>query len=158
MPKLTKTYTNRRVPTYKNLQTKINDNGVYDRNVKALREVVPMNIPAHLIDFTLGSSWLDAKLYDEYVKERTDIDVHFTAAGGTWFMKAPSYGLNVEKNRAMGVTSDMVGKTIMGHELIEAVIQQEVAGSVHEDTGGAGEEPWSQCSVCHGHAYQQYSC
>ena len=123
LPKLTKTYTNRRVPTYKNLQTKINDNGVYDRNVKALREVVPMNIPAHLIDFTLGSSWLDAKLYDEYVKERTDIDVHFTAAGGTWYMKAPSYGLNMEKNRAMGVTSDMVGKTIMGHELIEAAIQ-----------------------------------
>ena len=100
-----------------------NENGEYSKNIKALQEVVPMNIPAHLIDFTLGSSWLDPKLYDEYVKDRTDIDVHFTAAGGTWFMKAPTYGTNVEKNRAMGIVSEMLKKTIMGHELIAAAIQ-----------------------------------
>ena len=100
-----------------------NENGEYDKNIKALQEVVPMNIPAHLIDFTLGSSWLDPKLYDAYVKERTDIDVHFTAAGGTWFMNAPTYGVNMEKNRAMGVVSEMLKKTIMGHELIGAAIQ-----------------------------------
>lgn len=100
-----------------------NDNGEYSKNIKALQDVVPMNIPAHLIDFTLGSSWLDPKLYDEYVKERTDIDVHFTAADGTWFMKAPTYGVNVEKNRAMGIVSEMLKKTIMGHELISAAIQ-----------------------------------
>lgn len=100
-----------------------NENGEYTGNIKALQEVVPMNIPAHLIDFTLGSSWLDPKLYDAYVKERTDIDVHFTAVGGTWFMNAPTYGVNVEKNRAMGVVSEMLKKTIMGHELIGAAIQ-----------------------------------
>ena len=100
-----------------------NENGEYSKNIKALQEVVPMNIPAHLIDFTLGSSWLDPKLYDEYVKERTGIDVHFTAAGGTWFMKAPTYGLNVEKNRAMGIVSEMLKRTVMGHELIGAAIQ-----------------------------------
>ena len=100
-----------------------NENGEYTGNIKALQEVVPMNIPAHLIDFTLGSSWLDPKLYDAYVKERTDIDVHFTAAGGTWFMNAPTYGVNVEKNRVMGVVSEMLKKTIMGHELIGAAIQ-----------------------------------
>lgn len=100
-----------------------NDNGEYSKNIKALQDVVPINIPAHLIDFALGSSWLDPKLYDEYVKERTDIDVHFTAAGGTWFMKAPTYGVNVEKNRAMGIVSEMLKKTIMGHELISAAIQ-----------------------------------
>lgn len=100
-----------------------NENGEYTGNIKALQEVVPMNSPAHLIDFTLGSSWLDPKLYDAYVKERTDIDVHFTAAGGTWFMNAPTYGVNVEKNRAMGVVSEMLKKTIMGHELIGAAIQ-----------------------------------
>lgn len=100
-----------------------NENGEYSKNIKALQDVVPMNIPAHLIDFTLGSSWLDPKLYDEYVKERTDIDVHFTAAGGTWFMKAPTYGVNVEKNRAKGIVSEMLKKTIMGHELISAAIQ-----------------------------------
>ncbi len=100
-----------------------NENGEYTGNIKALQEVVPMDIPAHLIDFTLGSSWLAPKLYDEYVKDRTDIDVHFTSAGGTWFMKAPTYGTNVEKNRAMGIVSEMLKKTIMGHELIAAAIQ-----------------------------------
>lgn len=100
-----------------------NENGIYDGNIKALQEVIPMDIPAHLIDFTLGSSWIDPKLYEDYVKERTDIDVRFTAAGGTWFMKAPDYGLNVEKNRSMGVVSEMLHKTIFGHTLIEAAIQ-----------------------------------
>lgn len=100
-----------------------NEKGEYSKNIKALQDVVPMNIPAHLIDFTLGSSWLEPKLYDEYVKDRTGVDVHFTTAGGTWFMKAPTYGTNVEKNRAMGIVSEMLKKTIMGHELIAAAIQ-----------------------------------
>ncbi|MBR3792374.1 MAG: hypothetical protein IKK27_00310, partial [Alistipes sp.] len=100
-----------------------NDNGQYDGNIKALQKVVPMDIPAHLIDFTLGSSWVNPRLYDEYVKDRTDIDVQFTSVGGTWFMDAPEYGLNKEKNRAMGVVSTMLHKTIMGHTLIEAAIQ-----------------------------------
>ena len=99
-----------------------NENGAFDRNIKALQEVMPMEIPAHLIDFTLGSSWIDPKLYEDYVKERTEVAVQFTAVGGTWFMKEP-YFTNYEKNRAMGVTSEMLGRTIMGHTLIEAAIQ-----------------------------------
>lgn len=99
-----------------------NENGEFDRNIKALQEVMPMEIPAHLIDFTLGSSWIDPKLYEDFVKERTEVDVRFTAVGGTWFMKEP-YFTNYEKNRAIGVTSEMLGRTIMGHTLIEAAIQ-----------------------------------
>lgn len=99
-----------------------NENGEFDRNIKALQEVMPMEITAHLIDFTLGSSWIDPKLYEDFVKERTEVDVRFTAVGGTWFMKEP-YFTNYEKNRAMGVTSEMLGRTIMGHTLIEAAIQ-----------------------------------
>lgn len=99
-----------------------NENGKFDRNIRALQEVMPMEIPAHLIDFTLGSSWIDPKLYEDFVKERTEVDVRFTAVGGTWFMKEP-YFTNYEKNRAMGVTSEMLGRTIMGHTLIEAAIQ-----------------------------------
>lgn len=99
-----------------------NENGEFDRNIKALQEVMPMEIPAHLIDFTLGSSWIDPKLHEDFVKERTEVNVRFTAVGGTWFMKEP-YFTNYEKNRAMGVTSEMLGRTIMGHTLIEAAIQ-----------------------------------
>lgn len=100
-----------------------NENGEYDRNIKALQDVIPMNIPAHLIDFTLGSSWIEPKLYSDYVKERTDIEVSFTAAGGSWYMKAPEWGLNKEQNRSMGVFSERFQKTIFGHTLIEAAIQ-----------------------------------
>ena len=99
-----------------------NENGEFDRNIKALQEVMPMEIPAHLIDFTLGSSWIDPKLHEDFVKERTEVDVRFTAVGGTWFMKEP-YFTDYEKNRAMGVTSEMLNRTIMGHTLIEAAIQ-----------------------------------
>lgn len=99
-----------------------NENGQFDRNIKALQEVMPMEIPAHLIDFTLGSSWIAPKLYEDFVKERTEVDVRFTAVGGTWFMKEP-YFTDYEKNRAMGVTSEMLNRTIMGHTLIEAAIQ-----------------------------------
>ena len=99
-----------------------NENGEYERNIKTLQGVIPMNIPAHLIDFTLGSSWIDPKLYEDYVKDRTDVSVKFTSVGGTWFMNEP-FNTGYEKNRAMGVTSQMLGRTIMGHTLIEAAIQ-----------------------------------
>lgn len=100
-----------------------NDDGQYNSNIKALKDIMPLDIPAPLIDFTLGSSWINPQLYDQYVKDRTDIDVTFTSTGGTWFMDAPQWGLNKEKNRAMGVVSTMLHKTIMGHTLIEAAMQ-----------------------------------
>ncbi|WP_311156319.1 LPD38 domain-containing protein [Prevotella nigrescens] len=100
-----------------------NENGAYNNNIKALKEVIPANIPAHLIEFNLGSSWVTPKLYEDYTKEKTGIEVKFVSVGGTWFMKAPEYGLGIEQNRSMGVRSTIVQKTILGHELIEAAIQ-----------------------------------
>lgn len=99
-----------------------NEDGEYNTNIKALKEVVPNSIPAHLIEFNLGSSWIAPELYEEYVKDKTDVDVKFTAAGGTWFMKEPHWTDN-EKNRSFGVHSDLLGKHVMGHELIEVAIQ-----------------------------------
>ena len=96
-------------------------NGRYDVNIKALERVVPMDIPAHLIEFSIGSSWIDPRLYEEYVREKTDVEVTFTSAGGTWYMKTP-YSVNEEKNRAMGVVSEMLHKTIFGTQLIEAAM------------------------------------
>lgn len=99
-----------------------NDGGRYNANIKALESVIPMNIPAHLINFTFGSSWIDPKLYEDYVKERTNVNVKFTSAGGTWFMDAPDY-INEEKDNSFGVKSLMFNKIIPGHQLIEAAIQ-----------------------------------
>ena len=98
-----------------------NTDGRYDANIKALERVIPMNIPAHLIEFTLGSSWVDPKLYEDFVKERTGLDVKLTNAGGTWLMSEPYY-TNTEQNKAMGVISEKCDKTILGHELIKAAI------------------------------------
>ena len=99
-----------------------NEGGRYNANIKALESVIPMNIPAHLINFTFGSSWIDPKLYEDYVKERINVNVKFTSAGGTWFMDAPDY-INEEKDNSFGVKSLMFNKIIPGHQLIEAAIQ-----------------------------------
>ena len=99
-----------------------NEGGRYNANIKALESVIPMNIPAHLINFTFGSSWIDPKLYEDYVKERTNVNVKFTSAGGTWFMDAPDY-INEEKDNSFGVKSLMFNKIIPGHQLVEAAIQ-----------------------------------
>lgn len=96
-------------------------NGAYDANIKALEAVVPMNIPAHLIEFTLGSSWVDPKLYERFVKERTDLNVRLTNAGGTWHMSKP-YWTDEPKNKEMGIRSESLGILIPGHKLIEAAI------------------------------------
>ena len=99
------------------------DAGRYEPNVRALEKVIPMNIPAHLIEFTIGSSWVEPKLFEDYIKERTGIDVKLSNVGGTWIVNAPKYGLDTEKNRELGVRSEMCEKIIYGHELIAAAIQ-----------------------------------
>lgn len=99
-----------------------NTDGKYDANIKALEKVVPMNIPAHLIEFALGSSWIEPKLYEDYVKERTGVDVNLTNVGGTWFMKTSGSESNTEQNRSQGVYSEELKKTVFGHEILEAAI------------------------------------
>lgn len=113
-----------------------NEGGRYNANIKALESVIPMNIPAHLINFTFGSSWIDPKLYEDYVKERTNVNVKFTSAGGTWFMDAPDY-INEEKDNSFGVKSLLFNKIIPGHQLIEAAIQNKsiIVSRTYEENG-----------------------
>ena len=116
---------------------KANTDGKYSANVEALRKVIPMDIPSHLIEFTLGSSWVDPKLYTDYIKERTDVDVQLTNVGGTWFMKAPYY-TSYEKNKAMGVRGQVVQKLILGTDLIEAALQNKTITVSETHTVGYG--------------------
>ena len=99
-----------------------NEDGRYDTNIKALEAVIPMNIPAHLIEFTLGSSWLDPKLYSDFISERTGVKARVALIGGTWIVDVPGYYFT-EQNRAMGVESKMCDKVIYGHELMAAALQ-----------------------------------
>lgn len=93
----------------------------FEPNIKALEAVLPLNIPAHLIEFSLGSSWVDPKLYERFVKERTGLDVALTSAGGTWHISEPWY-TDTPKNKEMGIRSETLGIFIPGHKLIEAAI------------------------------------
>jgi len=116
--------------------------GAYDANIKALEAVVPMNIPAHLIEFALGSSWIEPQLYERYVKERTELDVKLTNAGGTWHMAEPR-NTDKPKNTEMGVRSEAFGILIPGHKLIEAALTNKtisVSRTVKDSDGGSHTE------------------
>lgn len=116
--------------------------GAYDANIKALEAVVPMNIPAHLIEFALGSSWIEPQLYERYVKERTELDVKLTNAGGTWHMAEP-WNTDKPKNTEMGVRSEAFGILITGHKLIEAALTNKtitVSRTVKYSDGGSHTE------------------
>lgn len=118
------------------------DGGAYDANIKALEAVVPMNIPAHLIEFALGSSWIEPQLYERYVKERTELDVKLTNAGGTWHMSEP-WNSDKPKNTEMGVRSEAFGILIPGHKLIEAALTNKtitVSRTVKDSDGGSHTE------------------
>ena len=120
--------------------------GAYDANIKALEAVVPMNIPAHLIEFALGSSWIEPQLYERYIKERTELDVKLTNAGGTWHMSEP-WNTDKPKNTEMGVRSEAFGILIPGHKIIEAALTNKTItvsrtvkdsdGSTHTETDPA---------------------
>ena len=114
-----------------------NENGEYNVNIKALEAVIPMDIPSHLIEFSLGSSWLDPKLYVAYIKERTGLDVSVANIGGTWIVNEPYYVSN-EQNRAMGVNSKMCDRIVWGHELIAAAMQNRTIRVTKTVTHGSG--------------------
>ena len=98
-----------------------NVDGVYDTNIEELEKVIPMDIPAHLIEFSLGSTWIDPKLYSDFVNEKYDVEVEYRNINGVWAADRDLYANN-EKNRSAGVYSESVGKRVMGHELFAAAM------------------------------------
>lgn len=124
--------------------------GAYDANIKALEAVVPMNIPAHLIEFSLGSSWIEPQLYERYVKERTELDVKLTNAGGTWHMSEP-WLTDKPKNTEMGVRSEAFGTFIPGHKLIDAALTNKtitVSKQVKDSYGTHTETDHAATTAC----------
>ena len=102
-----------------------NTDGKYDGNIKALEKVIPADIPAHLINFTLGSDWIDGKFYTDYAKEKFGLNDNFTPVniGGVWSISDLKFiGDNNEKNRAAGVMSEKTGNMTLGHELMLAAM------------------------------------
>ena len=98
-----------------------NEDGRCSTNIEELGKVVPMDIPAHLIEFSLGSTWIDPKMYSDFVQEKYDADVKYYNINGVWAADREVYANN-EKNRSAGVYSESVGKRVMGHELFAAAM------------------------------------
>ncbi len=102
-----------------------NTEGQYDTNIKELEKVIPMDIPAHLIEFTLGSSWVEPQLFIDFAKEKYGLSDRFKLAhiGNVWKVTDKSWGdESSEQNKAAGVYSEKVGKRALGHELMEAAM------------------------------------
>lgn len=99
-----------------------NTNGEYNTNIAELEKVIPMDIPAHLIDFSLGSSWIDPKLYIEYIQDRYGVSgVSLNHVEGAWNLIVRG-GVFNEKNRAAGVYSEMFKETIYATDLVAAAL------------------------------------
>ena len=98
-----------------------NDNGIFDKNIQALENVIPSNIPPHLIEFNIGSSWIPTEVFEKYIKEKTDLSTKVINLGGSWSINTLGYE-DIGRNREFGVYSEKCDKQILGHELIEAAM------------------------------------
>ena len=98
-----------------------NEGGKYDANVSALREVMPQDIPAHLLPYSFGASWIPAKVFEEFVQERTGVRVSLSKHGGGWVMTTKSDDYT-EANKAIGVRSELLNEYILGTELMDVAI------------------------------------
>ena len=98
-----------------------NEGGKYDANVSALREVMPQDIPAHLLPYSFGASWIPAKVFEEFVQERTGVRVSLSKHGGGWVMTTKSEDYT-EANKALGVYSELRHEYILGTELMDVAI------------------------------------
>ena len=99
-----------------------NTEGKYDKNIEALEKAVPADIPAHLIEFSLGSDWLPTELYKQFAIEKFSLNDSFRLnnLGGVWSCsdREWEYGGNNEKNRSAGVHSEKLRMDVKGHELM----------------------------------------
>lgn len=98
-----------------------NEGGKYNANISALREVMPQDIPAHLLPYSFGASWIPAKVFEEFVQDRTGVRVSLSKHGGGWVMttKSDEY---TEANKALGVYSELRHEYILGTELMDVAI------------------------------------
>jgi len=104
-----------------------NTNGQYDANIKALERVVPLDIPAHLIEVGFGASWVDPKLFTDYIKEQTGLDVKITLVGGRWVVNPlGKWEKNFKSNMTAGIYSGKCDKWVYGTDLLVAALQNKV--------------------------------
>ena len=136
-----------------------NDDGRYDTNIKALEEVTPMDIPAHLIEFQIGSSWIEPTLYADFFEDKFGVQIEPPMlVNGVWIFQNNVGNLYNDKNRSSGVYSEVRKELTFGHELGIAAMNntpKEIKKTVkHKDYAGneysetiSDKEATSACAV-----------
>ena len=100
-----------------------NENGEYDTNIDELRKVIPIDIPSHLIEFNIGSTWIPTELYQEYLKDKFDVTgIKLTHVGSAWVAGDLPWSGKNEKNRSEGVYSEKLGEQVYGSDLMIAAM------------------------------------
>ena len=124
-----------------------NTDGKYAANVEELRKAVPMDIPSHLIEFSLGSSWIPIELYKDYIKETLDLNnIKLTHVEGAWIFDE-GYSYKNEKNRSAGVYSEQFRETIYGHQLVQAALNNRPVKVSKQVTVGYGDNKHTETRV-----------
>ena len=116
-----------------------NADGSLNANIEELRKVIPIDIPAHLIEINLGSTWIPIELYKQYAKEKYDIDLELNHVASSWV--ANQIWRMGEQDRSGGVYSQEIDKQIYGHELMVAAMNNVpiVVSKVVTHYGGSTE-------------------
>ena len=127
-----------------------NIDGRYKANIEELQKVVPMDIPAHLIDFTLGSSWIPNELYTDYLIENYGLpkSTKLTHVKGTWVLNADKWQSGrSETNKAKGVYSQKFRTNILGSDLVESALNNRPYKVAKQETIGYGKEKTTRTIV-----------
>lgn len=84
--------------------------GQYDVNIEELRNVVPLDLPLHLIKISLGSTWIPVKVYERFFEEKFLVKASITKAeNGKYHASLRSKGNVTDQN--MGI-AELPGSTL----------------------------------------------
>ena len=126
-----------------------NADGKYKANVEELQKAVPMDIPAHLIDFSLGSSWIPIELYTDFIKDTLGLDnVKLSHLQGRWSLVVDKWKAErSETNKAKGVYSQMFRSNILGSDLLESALNNRPYKVARQESIGYGSDKTTRTVV-----------
>ncbi|MEM1152762.1 MAG: JAB domain-containing protein, partial [Pseudomonadota bacterium] len=140
------------------------DGEAVERNVEALKAVIPKDIPYHNIEVQMGATWIDPKYYKQWVAhmlnldETSQIDVRFKA--GRWSVRFPSdFNHLVEASSGFGsphvkfrrlVNAAITNQTVKVHvkdehgkPFVDPVLTKEANAKISEMRQKFGEWIWA---------------
>lgn len=113
----------------------------YQRNIEALKEVIPEDIPAEEISVRMGCNWIDDTDYTEFLHElsgrteynRSNHTVHFLPGSGSFDVEnaRSKFNLNVNETKVYGVS-----KEYNMYRIAEALLNQKKVKVFYKDNEG----------------------